>query len=499
MLDLPVQVKNAFRSDSCYKQMKITVGGGIVFENPTIYEESFELKESLLDGTNIGFVGCIASELTVTVRATSISMRETDYNGRSISVQIRVELGKNTYSEWVPLFFGYIDSGELNNDRSALKLVAYDMFYTLDSINCWNWYRRAFSNGAQTLEDLIVSLLDFVELQTGYEIELEPNTPIILHDVKVKKRLKNKKMTALDFIKSYCQLSGACGVISRTGQLKFVYLSGSSTVVAETYPSATTFPGTTTFPGESQQAGGYEKLQYYRSASSKDVVVRPFAQGMTIRQNADDNGVTLSQPVPEDVDWSDDSHDTYTSDETDVDINLGKYIVENNGLVKKLSKKKREAIISRVLSQTQVNNNQNYTLKSYNVTCNGLPFVELGDSIAIKKPVGSTDPQANYMICNRTLTGIQAMKDNYKFDLPETIENYGVKDTLDNEADSIDEDQVSDIATQAASDYTYDKATIDAKMADLSGLDILVVVSFSQDGVLNTTTHTVTTGVNNGV
>lgn len=503
MLDVSEATKALLKTDSVYKEMYVMIensGSPYIFENEDIYYEAFELKESILDGSDMTFMGCIASEMRITIRnrdnlkdyalnnrkitvemtpydrentknhlqslysagdelefnnvkmvvgddlslaltrsanadtiinvcdfmvdedatwvlsgcpsGSAVSNRlygkmtvtnpttgvQTVYNDMGSDVNVTVRKGNivqyeiiiasgqstgvtfypmlrdvgesstyepygNKYIEMdtIPLFTGYIDNGEYDKDKSWLKLTAYDVLSKLNTFNVWNWYNKvaftqaagADNKGQIALDDLLYSFVTYVNNYSGYDLSINyDRCPIILSDVKIKKRLKNKEMTATNFLKAFCQLACACAIINREGELQLIYFNAEETAI--------------------------DTIPYYRVHTAKDYVVRPFNEGITIRTNSEDDGVTLTSPTTVTVDWDDDSGDTYIVDDDDEVITTGNYFIDSNGLVTKLSATKRRAIIDILLNNVQTSY---YAFKSYNLECNGLPYVECGDDI----------------------------------------------------------------------------------------------------------------------
>ena len=272
---------------------------------------------------------------------------------------------KSVAADTVPLFSGYVESGQYHNDKSWLKITAYDVLYFLQSFNVWNWYKmQAFASGGNknvltNLDTVLERFADYVNTESGYEFELsETRCPVILSDAKIKRRLKNTEMTATNFLKAFCQLACGCAIIDRYGKLQIIYLNANSV---------------------------HEEITYYRNFTSKDYVVYPFKEGITIRTDSNDKGVTLKTQTSVTPGWDTDATDTYTSVEDDADdteLTLGSYKIENNGLVKKLNVNKRKAIINYLLAAVKTNY---YKFKSYEIVCNGLPYVECGDFIKVMR------------------------------------------------------------------------------------------------------------------
>ena len=72
MINVNSATKTAYKSDSVDKSWTISFPDlSITFDDDIIIGESAELFESVLEGDNIQFVGCISSRFSVTLRIDS--------------------------------------------------------------------------------------------------------------------------------------------------------------------------------------------------------------------------------------------------------------------------------------------------------------------------------------------------------------------------------------------------------------------------------------------
>ena len=123
MLDVSEATKALLKTDSVYKEMYVTIentGSPYIFENEDIYYEAFELKESILDGSDMTFMGCIASEMRITIRNRD-NLKDYALNNRKITVEVTPYDRENTKNHLQSLYSAG-DELEFNN----VKMVVGD-------------------------------------------------------------------------------------------------------------------------------------------------------------------------------------------------------------------------------------------------------------------------------------------------------------------------------------------------------------------------------------
>lgn len=228
MIDVNAATKTAYLSDSTHKIIKVVFPElSLEYTNDDLVSQSLELKESICEG-NIEFVGCIASEFSITIRNLT-----DDVKGKKVNVSISVA---NTTE--IPLFSGYVYEVELAAEKRHKKIKAYDVLYNLSQVDVALWYTEL--NFPITLKDFRDSLFE--------ELGIEQETASLPNDnFSILRRFSPTALCALDVIKSLCQINGVFGRINRSGN--FEYMNPSD--------------------------GGSQTISYYKSASYQEFTVKP--------------------------------------------------------------------------------------------------------------------------------------------------------------------------------------------------------------------------------
>lgn len=252
-------------------------------------------------------------------------------------------------TDTIPLFIGYVDSVEIDADSRFKTIIAYDALYNAGQVDVAQWYARLAL--PMTLGEIRESLMAYVGLTEVEGTEL-PND-----DVTIYRTLENPDtIQALTVIKSICQLNGACGIINREGEFEYRYVQ-------------TTMQTSYSLPF-------FEKLKYEEYFCNA-------IQRVQIRDTEDDAGVNTS--------------------------NYGnKYIVQANMFAFELATDVLYTMANNILEK--INGFTYHPMRSLQ---NGLPFVEVGDTIEYEVS------QAGYgidtfLILSRTLSGIQFCRDTFE-------------------------------------------------------------------------------------
>ena len=375
MLTVSNDVKAKLKSDICRKELRITVGS-TVCTNSDIYNDSFELTESIMD-SKVEFVGCISSILKTTISTTKLP--KANLQGQTVEAEVAVYLDDNTLSAYIPLFHGYVDSCETSADGHWQNLVCYDCLAYLTDTPIYNAYKKAFNGGSITLAAFRSAI--FTAIGIGQEIQTLPNDAI-----KFRKRYRNKDLTALALIRHITQINGAFGIINRDEFFEYKDID---------------------------DAASPEDIPYYRLLEYANTTITPInTGGLTIRTNPNDAGVTVDwtnyqQYAGTDPDWNDETQDDYLVDDDDEDISEGNYVIEGNLIAYKLKKSKKQVIAANIMDAI----GHDAVFRQYKVVCNGLPYIECGDKVRFTKADSS---QIGFVVFKRTLKGVQAMTDTYE-------------------------------------------------------------------------------------
>lgn len=163
-----------------------------------IVSESMKLKQSICDGDELRFGGCIASQFSIDLLKTSDRLFENDLSGRWITVKLTQTYADpdeiiypsstlypsddlypgrviGTHSEWI--FSGYIDSAKVNKtDKNVINVIAYDVLAKFHETDATDWLFSAESEGATDHNCFIYTIMHRIAQElwkygSGYAVE----------------------------------------------------------------------------------------------------------------------------------------------------------------------------------------------------------------------------------------------------------------------------------------------------------------------------------------
>ena len=367
-----------------------------------IVQESFSLKESVLESDSIEFVGCVSSEMSVQLYGVT-----QDLKNQLVQVSIKVITGYDEheqpiYSDSVPLFYGKVDSVEMEANHNKRKITAYDLLYTFGNVEVADWYNNmVFPEGGLELGAIRNRLFIYINEKLGTPTLLQaapyyPSVNELPNDrIKVKKQYKPKTLRSIDVIKSICQINGVFGVVNRNiidGASVFEYRVLTDIIDEPAYPGSTTF--TPFIPGVTSSSGSRfpdTYVPYYRGIDYQEYTVKPVDK-VTIRESEDKQGYY------------------YGTGENN-------YIIQGNIFAYKLPQKTIEKMARNIYT-----NVRNIVYRPYESENDGVPWIECGADVVSfmqydyeRSAAQHTDvyTEHKYYVFNRTLSGIQALKDSY--------------------------------------------------------------------------------------
>ena len=123
----------SFNNRNVEKNIIISTGSTIL-KNPNVYNEAFELKESLCSESELRFGSCESSELKFKI---TNSLKKS-LEGQIITV--RTNLFENNSS--VGFFIGKykVVSDVLSDNRNYREIKAYDSMYDIINADVTDWY-----------------------------------------------------------------------------------------------------------------------------------------------------------------------------------------------------------------------------------------------------------------------------------------------------------------------------------------------------------------------
>lgn len=402
MINVSDETKLIYQQDSIPKELRIVFPNlGLEYHTEDLILESFEWTESVFDGENIEFVGCIASKVKFDI---------VDRTGAIASVNnefIRVYLTAGDTEE-IPIFYGYVQSAVRTAQQYVKTITAYDRFQQLQDVDVTTWYT---THNQCTINELLTDLL--AELNIERNVDQLINGELIAFCKNSKRDITN--LSALNLLKAICQINGCCGRIDRYGRFAVVYLD--TTMFNVPYPSYQLFPMDTIYPHEdpllpaevslmsldedeealeSSTPAEAVAVSYYKSVNYEDYNVQSISK-VTIRDRNDDSGVSVG----------------------DGDNN---YIIQGNMFAFDQSTTALREAADLILMY-----NQKFEYTPFESDNNGLPFLECGDGVTYydidyeptinaRSIYDYREPEQverKFCILSRTVSGIQNLRDNF--------------------------------------------------------------------------------------
>lgn len=361
-----------FQDDSVDKQLKIEFDGGVI-TNEELHSQEFELSESLCSESELRFGSCEASSIKF-----KISNIFTPLKNKWLTVS--VVLNGNTAE---PFLIGKykVYSDVPTADRRFRDVVAYDVMYDIINSDVADWYNTILPS-----EDSTVTLKEFrTSFISHFGLEQE-EIKLVNDDMVVEKTVEPSEISGKDVITAICEINGCFGHIGRSRQFQWIYLKQD---IKGLYPANDLYPADNLYPREpgSTRVGANGT---YITASYEDFLTKSITK-LQIRQEENDIGVT--SPAEEITD----------------DDNC--YIIEDNFLIYGKGTAELQPIADNIMTKIK-----KVVYRPFEADCKGNLCFEVGDAVrlATKYEIIET------YILQRTLKGIQALKDTYSAEGVET-------------------------------------------------------------------------------
>lgn len=349
--------KDIYNDTSVSKKMQIECSDGSVLNEEDWKGESAELTERLCSESEISFGRCEASTFKLRVRERVVALA-----GKKISVSVTLE-----GAEEAPFMMGVykVDSDVPTADRRYRDIVAYDVMYDILNAEVSGWYNSL--TFPMTLRQFRDSFCAYV----GVEQE---EITLINDDMTVEKTINPQELPGKTVIEAICEINGCFGHIGRNGKLRYVVLEQ---MIEGVYPADDLYPSDDLYPADPLGTSEVSKSMYL-SCQYEDFIVQHIDK-LQIRQEENDIGSISG-------------------------TGNNCYIIEDNFLVYGKSAEDLQSIADNVLSVIGV-----VWYRPAQVETRGNPCLEVGDGILLH-----TTREAVYTyILQRTLKGIQALRDSY--------------------------------------------------------------------------------------
>lgn len=385
-------VIEAYKNDGVHKEYRIVIDN-VNYENDKIVDNSFSLKQSILDNENFEAIGCIASCLTVELHA------QFSTKIRDKRVKVYINAGN---TGWIQIFDGYVNKCTKTANGWKRSIEAYDYFYTMSGqsgngnegtkkkFDITDWYNNHNSTSVSNILNEVCSRFG-LSVRTGNKALVNGGITTYCG-----KQSNVQSLSALDLIKAVMELNGCFGYITGDGYFSWKYL-----VMPEyddegwLYPSAYAYPSTALYPGQDPDhartdenaknvIGSYENLEYqdFKMLPINKVEVR---DSESDKEKGSASGSTVS---------------------TDDNV----YIIQGNVLLRGANKDTKDQCARNVYD---VLNSTYYV--PFAADLPGLPYIECGDEVNFFDFVGDYGQASlqRFYVMSRTLYGGQHIKDTW--------------------------------------------------------------------------------------
>lgn len=175
--------------------------------NDKIYQEGFELAESLCSQSELRFGCCESSVLKLKIRN-----EFGELNGKTLDVLIAL----NGDTENLFKIGTYkVETCERSGGRQYLNITAYDKMYDIINANVTEWYDSL---------TFPLSMKAFRDSFFAY-INVSQETTVLTQDsVIIEKTIDADEISGLKVISAICELNGAFGNVDKNGVFKYIFL-----------------------------------------------------------------------------------------------------------------------------------------------------------------------------------------------------------------------------------------------------------------------------------
>lgn len=350
-------IQNLFYDDSVEKQLIIEYPvSSTTLTNAEYQTETMTITESICDEQELQFGCCNASSFEIKVLDTI-----ENFKGKKMKVSILLAGQDEPYQ----LGEYKVYSDKPTADRLYKDIVAYDAMYDILNAEVSGWYNSL--TFPMTLRQFRDSFCAYV----GVEQE---EITLVNDDMAIEKTIDPGELPGKTVIEAICEINGCFGHIGRNGKLRYVVLEQ---MIEGLYPADDLYPSDDLYPADPLGTTEVSKSNYI-SCQYEDFICQHIDK-LQIRQEENDIGAISG-------------------------TGNNCYIIEDNFLVYGKSAADLQTIADNVLSVIGV-----VWYRPAQVEARGNPCLEVGDGILLH----TTRETIYTYILQRTLKGIQALKDSY--------------------------------------------------------------------------------------
>lgn len=388
MIDYKYFALFQYEKGSVDKEWKIECDG-LTITDWELFDQSVEITESLCSESELRFGCCESSTLKFKVGNIVRPL---------IGTRITVSVVINHHDD-EPLQVGIykVASDKPTSDRLQRDIVAYDAMYDILNADVSDWYNSVLpnKNSNMALKRFRESFVSHFGLAA-----VVPKGGLANDNMTVERTIEPEQISGKDVITAICEINGCFGHIGRDGKFHFIYLPQA---IEGLYPANDLYPDHAPewmaqsktghlYPQDPKStrigAESYIKVQY------EDFRTR-FITRLQIRQEENDIGKIWPETPP--------------------DENDNCYIIQDNFLVYGKSSEELAGIAQRVFEKIT-----DIVYRPYAADCPGNPCFEVGDPVRFLTKYEIVESY----ILQRTLKGIQALRDSFSAD---GVERYAEK------------------------------------------------------------------------
>ena len=362
---------------SVNKDWKIECDGA-VFSDWEMFDQSIELTECLCSEKELRFGSCEASILKFRIGNVVKTL---------VNKWFTLSVVPGHYAD-EPLMIGKykIASEELDPDRQYKRIVAYDAMYDILNTDMAAWYNSILpaETSTMSLREFRQSFLRHFGLEEvlpkiGEDEVGNPVHGLVNDGMTVERTINPEQISGKDIITAICEINGCFGHIGRDGKFHYIYLPQE---IQGLWPADDLYPADDLFPiepGTSRIGDGT-----YIQCDCENFIT----QGITMLQIRKEEN-DIGKIWPERAQTPQDNC----------------YIIEDNFLVYGKSSEELAPIAENILEKIR-----GITYQPFDCEALGNPCFEVGDPVRLPTKYELVETY----ILERTLTGIQALRDKYR-------------------------------------------------------------------------------------
>lgn len=347
-------------------------GATVTLTNAYFEQEAFELHQSLCSESQIRFGACESNYITFVMHENIPTLK-----GKVLKVYL---IPDSDASKMLQIGVFKVSEDKLSSDRTKRTITAYDAMYDILNSDVAAWYKTELptSSSSKTMAQFRADLMTHFGL-TAESVTLANDSAVI------KRTIEPESLSGADIIRAICELNGVFGTITNEGKFRYVELSPG--IDDGLFPSETLYPADDLYPEDTNPYVTPMSKARYIDVQFEDYNSEAITQ-LTIRANDEDVGVTVG-------------------------TSGNRYVITGNPLVFGYSGADLTTVATNALTKMT---NRYYRPATVNAV--GNPLFEVGDPIR----VATTYRGIVTYILQRTMRGVQALRDTYTASGEQTVD-----------------------------------------------------------------------------